>query len=214
MKGFWLVRSGATLAALMLAACVVTNLGLAQEGQLRELQPIDAFSSQGHVTVDGKETPYLVRHLPASSFPSLPAAVADELVQRGCLIPQTYEAHGPENVIRGSFSRAGSNDWAVLCSVRGTVSLLVFFQGSEQGPAVLSSAAETTRLEWNGASGKMEFAWGIDTATPELVHEAQTGMRRRPARPDHDAIASSMINGETVYRFYTGSAWTFVDTSD
>jgi hypothetical protein len=185
-----------------------------QTAPIRELQSIDAFSSEGQVVVNGKQTPYLVRHLPASSFPALSAAVAEDLVQRGCLIPQTYEAHGPENVIHGSFSRAGSKEWAVLCSVRGPVSLLVFFQGAESSPTVLSTVAETARLEWNGASQKMEFDWGIDTATPELVHEAQSGMRRRPAKPDHDAIASSVVNGETVFRFYTGSAWTFVDTTD
>jgi hypothetical protein len=205
MKDHWVVGLRAAFIALAILALSARGLW-AQSG--------DAFASTGKVTVNGRGMPYLVRHLPVSSFPALPAAVATELNQRDCLIPQTYDAHGPENVIRGSFSRAGSKDWAVLCSVRGTVSLLVFFQGTEQSPTVLSTATETTRLEWNGSSSKMEFAWGIDTATPELVHEAQTSMRHRPERIDHDAIASSTVNGETVYRFYTGSAWTFLDTTD
>ena len=130
------------------------------------------------------------------------------------MIPQTYEAHGPENVIHGSFRRAGEKDWAVLCSVHGTVSLLVFFDGAAESPEVLATAAETSRLELNNASGKMEFDWGIDVATPELVHQAQTQMRHRPARADHDSIADSIIDGATVYRFYTGTAWTTVETSD
>jgi hypothetical protein len=173
-----------------------------------------AFASTGIVAKDGKGVPYLVRHLPVSSFPSLPAAIAAELNERGCLIPQTYQAHGPENVIHGSFSHAGSNDWAALCSVHGTVNLLVFFNGEEQSPTVVATAQETSRLQWNGSSMKMEFAWGIDVASPELVHEAQTGMHRRPARLDHDAIADSIIDGPILYRFYTGSAWKLLDTTD
>jgi hypothetical protein len=207
MKDGRLVRSRAALAVLgvVLAAICINSVAA---------QKHDAFTTSGVIAADGATRPYVVRHLPVSSFPALPTAVAAELNRRDCLIPQTYEAHGPENVIHGSFKRAASNDWAALCSVHGTVTLLVFFEGEEQSPAVLSSAAETARLEWNGASGKMEFDWGIDTATPELVHEAQTGMRRRPAKLDHDAIASSIINSETLYRFYSGMAWTLVDTRD
>jgi len=147
----------------------------------------------------------------------LPAAVAAELNRRGCLIPQTYEAHGPENVIHGSFKRAGEKDWAALCSVHGTVSLLVFFDGTEASPEVLLSAAETARLGPTPASGllgMLAFDWGIDVATPETVHEAQSQMRRRPARLDHDAIADANVDGPTIYRFYTGNAWKMIETSD
>jgi hypothetical protein len=195
--------------AALLALAVVAYCDSALTAQV-----MDAFSTSGQVTVNGQTRSYKVEHLPASSFPALPTSVAAELNRRGCLIPQTYEAHGPENVIHGSFRRAGEKDWAVLCSVHGTVSLLVFFEGAAASPDVLASAAETSRLELNNASGKLEFVWGIDVATPELVHEAQTEMRRRPAKADRDAIADSIIDGPTVYRFYAGNAWTTVETSD
>jgi hypothetical protein len=201
-------------AAVVLVSSTLTVLSVALKAQGPELQPIDAFSTSGQVTVNGQTRPYKVEHLPASSFPALPTAVAAELNRRGCLIPQTYEAHGPENVIHGSFKRPGEKDWAVLCSVHGTVYLLVFFDGAAASPEVLSTAAETSRLELSNASGKMEFDWGIDVATPELVHETQSEMRRRPAKADHDAIADSMIDGATVYRFYAGNGWTTVETSD
>jgi hypothetical protein len=200
--------------AALVAFVVVLCCGPALKAQDPELQAIDAFSNSGTVTVNGKVTPYKVEHLPASSFPALPAAVAAELNRRRCLVPQTYEAHGPENVIHGSFKRPGEKDWAALCSVHGIVSLLVFFEGAADSPEILASAAETSRLELNNASGRLEFDWGIDVATPELVHEAQTQMRRRPAKADHDAIADSIIDGPIVYRFYAGNAWTTVETSD
>lgn len=202
------------LAAAMIGGSMLTFLSAALGVQGPELQAIDAFSNSGTVTVNGQPRQYMVEHLPASSFPALPAGVAAELNRRGCLIPQTYEAHGPENVIHGSFRRPGESDWAALCSAHGTVSLLVFFEGASESPAVLATAAETARLELNNATGKLEFDWGIDVASPEQVHEAQSEMRRRPARLDHDAVADSIIDGPTVYRFYAGNAWTNVATND
>ncbi len=161
--------------------------------------------------VDGVSVPYLIRRLPVSSFPELPSAVAELLNQRGCMIPQTYEAHRPENVIRASLQRAGSSDWAVLCAARGTVSLLVFFASAPSNPMELASAPETERLEAHGANGVFGFNWGIDPATPEQVREAQTGMEPRPPPLDHDALADSIIDGRIVYHFYAKNAWIRLD---
>jgi hypothetical protein len=203
------------IAAAVIASSTLTVLSAA--GQQGVAQSPDAFSTSGQIAVNGYTMGYSVRHLPVSSFPALPAPVAAELNRRGCLIPQTFEAHGPENVIHGSFKRPGEKDWAALCSVRGTVSLLVFFEGAAANPEVLVTAAEVKRLGPTPASGVLAapgFAWGIDAASPEQVHEAQAGMRHRPARLDHDAVADSMIDGVTVYHFYAGNAWTVVDTRD
>ena len=175
-------------------------------------QPSPQLTATGHIQVDGQATPYVIRHLPVSSFPQLPAAVAKALVERGCLIPQTYQAHRPENVVQASLERPGSSDWAVLCSTQGTVSLLVFFGSAAGGGVaqaqVLSSAVETERLQGQGNVGDvLGFNWGIDPATPEQVHDAQAGMDKRPARVDHDALADTLVDHRTVYHFYTKGAW-------
>src|ERR1700691_1700003 len=113
---------------LLCAGMVGAELTILQAvGRQSPLQAIDPFSASGQITVNGRLTPYLIRRLPVSAFPQLPAAVGNLLKERGCLIPQTYEAHQPENVIEASLERSGSRDWAVLCSEKGTVSLLVFF---------------------------------------------------------------------------------------
>src|SRR5580692_6723995 len=115
-------KSGVALTALFFFGCL---------SWIRSQDPVaDPLNASGQVTVDGRPTPYLIRHLPVDAFPQLPAAIEDVLVRRGCLIPQTYEAHQPENVVNASLERHGSSDWAVLCSVNGTVSLLVFFSSS------------------------------------------------------------------------------------
>jgi hypothetical protein len=167
----------------------------------------------GQIQVDGQATQYVIRHLPVSSFPQLPPPVSKALMERGCVIPQTFQAHKPENVVEASLERAGSTDWAVLCSAKGTVSLLVFF-GSVQGDEgvaqaqVLASAVETERLQAHGGVGAvLGFNWGIDPATPEQVHEAQAGMDKRPARIDHDALADTLVDRHTVYHFYTNGGW-------
>ncbi|MDR3750430.1 MAG: hypothetical protein P4K94_02990 [Terracidiphilus sp.] len=172
--------------------------------------PPAQLTETGKVVFAGDTTPYLIRRLPVSSFPYLPAAIQDQLNLRGCLIPQTYQARRPENVVHASLERNGSSDWAVLCSVRGTVSLLVFFDSSSAPPAVLATAPETERLQVHDTSGVLGFNWGIDPASPEQIHEAQSSMEHRPPRLDHDALADSVVDRRTVYHFYSKSAWTLV----
>jgi hypothetical protein len=173
---------------------------------------------QGRVNFDGHSTSYIIRHLPVSSFPELPTIIADLLNKRGCTVPQTYEAHQPENVVHASLAQAGSSDWAVLCSAQGTVSLLVFFNGNtgqvEATPMVLASSPETQRLQPHDPGGILGFNWGIDPATPEQVHEAQSGLKHRPAQVDHDALADSTVEHRTIYHFYAKSNWFLLDTAE
>jgi hypothetical protein len=192
--------------------------GCGQNALLPVQQKAGQLKEQGQVVVAGRSTPYLIRHLPVSSFPDLPVGIQELLNRRGCTIPQTYEAHHPENVVHASLEHAGSSDWAVLCSVQGTVSLLVFFDGSASQdavqPAVLASAQETQRLQAHDPSGVLGFNWGIDAATPERVHEAQSGLKRRPAQVDHDALADSTVERGTIYHFYAKNNWFVLETAD
>jgi len=169
------------------------------------------MASSGQVVIDGKSNRYLVRRLPVSSFPELPTAVQDLLNRRGCMIPQTYEAHHPENVIHARLERPESSDWAVLCSVRGMVTLLVFFGSGPAQPFELASAPELERLQAHGSDGMLGFNWAIDPGSPEKIHESQSGMERRPAVVDHDAVADSVVDHSTIYHFYAKHAWTLLD---
>lgn len=194
------------LLGLVVAVCLV--------GRVHSQDPdANPFNRSGQVTIDGKATPYLIRHLPVNAFPQLPAAVSDALTQRGCTIPQTYEAHQPENVVNGSFEHHGSSDWAVLCSAEGTVTLLVFF-ASGGDPIVLATALETDRLQTHGPSGVLGFNWAIDPSSPQAVHEAQIGARHPLPRLDHDALADSVIDQKTIYHVYLNGAWTTADTAN
>jgi hypothetical protein len=171
-----------------------------------------AMEEAGHISVNGREVAYRIRSLPVNSFPELPAPIAAALNDRGCVIPQTYQAKRPENVIHASLERSGSSDWAVLCLAHSHVSLLVFFaSASALQPAVLSRELETERLQAYGFTGDLGFDWGIDPATPEQVHDAQAGMAHRPPPPDHDCVADTVIDRKTVYHLYRNGAWAVLD---
>jgi hypothetical protein len=194
------VRRIGWLPGILLCAC-----SLLPAQQREPTQP--PLNVSGQIVIAGRTTPYLIRHLPVSSFPELPAGVAELLDRRGCLIPQTYEAHHPENVVHASLERAGSSDWAVLCSQGGTVSLLVYFSSAPAKVMVLATASETGRLQIHDPSGVLGFNWGIDPASPDQVRTAQIGLLHRPARLDHDALADSVVEGRIIYHFYLKSAW-------
>jgi hypothetical protein len=206
------------LAALILVSAALLALApagaLAQDSSPRQPDGPQQFNESGQTTVDGRTASYLIRRLPASSFPDLPNAIADVLDRRGCMIPQTFQAHRPENVVNASFQHPGSSDWAVLCSTHGNVDLLVFFAGAPGKPMMLASAPELQCVQRHDSSGVLGFDWGIGAATPQQVREAQAAMEHHPPLLDHDALEDTVLNQKTVYRFYAHSAWTVVDTSD
>ena len=56
----------------------------------------------------------------------------------------TKERH---NVIRGEFARPRQKQWAVLCTIKGVSSVLVFWNGSEKSPANLARLEDCNYLE-------------------------------------------------------------------
>jgi hypothetical protein len=191
--------------ALTWIGCAVVAAALPAVGQLPTPSQLNEF---GHISRAGRDVSYRIRRLPVNSFPDLPEAVAGELTVRGCLIPQTYEAKRPENVVHGSFEKPGSSDWAVLCSTRGEVSLLVFFASAPvTEPMVLAHVRETERLQDHDVTGELGFNWGIDPASPKRIHDAEAGMAHRPPAPDHDGLADSVVDGKTIYRLYANGEW-------
>jgi hypothetical protein len=204
-----------TLEVIIAALLAMTVArGSAQNASPATKGPREASVVTGQILFAGRSTPYFIRHLPVSSFPALPGGVRDELERRSCSIPQTYEAHRPENVVRANLEGRGESDWAVLCAAQGSVSLLVFFDGSSQSPTELASAPETERLQAHDSSGVLGFNWGIDPASPRQVAEAQTGLIPRPPVLDHDAIADEIVDHKTIYHFYAKGAWTLVKLPD
>lgn len=194
----------------LIAAALSLEFAVISAAQSAAPQPdSNRLNTRGQIVIDGQVSPYIIRRLPVTSFPDLPESIQTVLDRRGCLVPQTYEAHHPENVIRGSFEDKNSSDWAVLCSANGTVSLLVFFTSRDpDDPFTIASAPETERLHARNATNVLGFDWAIDPATPNQVRDAQATLPHRPPAVDHDALADSTVDGRTIYHFYAKSNWT------
>jgi hypothetical protein len=156
---------------------------------LRELQPI-------------RMKQYRIRLLPVSSFPQLPAPVVQQLDQRDCMIPQTYEAHQPENVIHGSFEKKGSDDWAVLCSVNHITTLYVFFQSDPGNALPLRHQPDT---EWLGVEWSLDYgsAWGIATRPAHLMNPKSNA--------DHDGIEDAFVEHSSTVHYFQNGQWTTLE---
>ncbi len=199
MKRWHSILIGVTAAA---AAMVAAG------GVRAHAQSASESVASGSLRVDGVARRYQFRRLPISSFPEIPSQIAAVLTERGCMIPQTWQAHRPENVIHGSFEHAGTEDWAMLCSVRGTTSLLVFLADAPvASPAKLAEWQETTRLQPHDPSGVLGFNWGIDAATPRQFRDAFASESSPPTVPDHDAVADSVIDTRTIYHLWMQGQW-------
>ncbi|HVJ07990.1 MAG TPA: hypothetical protein VM554_06375 [Acidisarcina sp.] len=164
----------------------------------------------GQFDFAGKTLPYKIRRLPLSAFPELPAPVRYALEERHCLVPQTFQAHRPENVIHGDFWQRGSLDWAVLCSHGGTSSLLVF-RGNALGlPIELENAKDVDRLQVS-LKGTLGFAWGLDVAEPQLVQRVAGS---QSASYDHDGIQVSIVDRYLEIRYNQNGTWLQIEGAE
>jgi hypothetical protein len=161
---------------------------------------------------DGNTVPYRIRLLPLSSFPDLPPLIAADLNRRQCMIPQSFEAKQPENVIHGAFHAPGSRDWAVLCSTGGVTTFYVFFAGQFEAPIALRSQPDSTWLGAEPGSSIFGSSWGIALrssaelrATPQLRHAAVI---------DHDAIDDARLERSLVIHYYQAGKWLNLNHSD
>ncbi len=170
---------------------------------LRLTAQVAEHVDNGQLTRGGKQWSYSIRTLPPASFPDLPAAVRMELEKRQCMIPQTYQAKAPENVIQGEFYKKGSRDWAVLCSRNATSTLLVFSGDAAQGPAELATHKDAEMTQTQLATPTLGFAWGIDTVHPRRIRSLSAGKDSY----DHDGVEDSLLSHGSSIHYWQDGAW-------
>jgi hypothetical protein len=160
---------------------------------------------------NGIEVTYRIRLLPIASFPSLPAAIAAQLNEKKCMVPQTYQARTPENVIHGALERKGSDDWAVLCSVNGATTLYVFLQSHIAAPIALRHQRDT---EWLGSEvvGAYGSAWGISLRLPAQIPAAKSGAFPDRSNLDHDAIEDADIERSSATHYFQNGTWIILES--
>ena len=169
--------------------------------------PLVAAAQEGEQILHGHigDQSYAFRMLPPASFTEVPAAIRSDLQKRHCLIPQTYEAHSPENVIHGAFREKGSSDWAALCSQNGTTTLLIYWDGSATKPAEMAAQLDTDTADPHNETNLLGYARGIDPATPKSISET---IVNKPYGPfDHDGIRDAHIEKSSVIHYFKGGTW-------
>jgi hypothetical protein len=144
--------------------------------------------------------------LPPTAFPELPKNVVQELQGRGCTVPQTVEYENRHNVIRGEFRKTGQSDWAVVCFEDDWITILVFWNGSEQNPAQVSKWSE--REESSIFKG---FLGAVDKKYIMERYRASAGPKPPPI--DHQGIEAGTEKASMIYYFYRDT-WLILQGAD
>ncbi len=155
-----------------------------------------------------------IRMLPPSAFPELPAAVRADLEKRGCAIPQVFDQITPRNVVRGSFARAGQTDRAVLCSVRDSSSILLYWGGPARCPSLDERTANRNWLQGVG-DGRLGFsrALGVAGRGAILQHYRRYG-GARPPRIDHEGIDDAFVEKASEVHYCFRGRWLTLQGAD
>lgn len=100
----------------------------------------------------------LVRRLPPRAFAALPDQLRRVLEAKRCRVPQTWLGwrEEPNNVISGSFTRAGQLDWAALCSDGESSQIVVLWGGTvgcDSAPTAVPDKHSTSTMD-----GEVAFA--------------------------------------------------------
>lgn len=190
------------------AAALLSGL-LAAGGQATAPHPATTNTEQieqGTIEAPGGDRiSYRIRLLPVSSFPDLPAAIAGQLGSRRCMIPQTFEAQAPENVIEGALRAPGSSDWAVLCSAAGTTTLYVFLAGQFDSPVAIRSQPDTAWLGADPGSSTFGSAWGI--AVRGATNLRASRQLHGAADFNHDGIEDSHLEHASTVHYCLDGHW-------
>jgi hypothetical protein len=201
------LRALTTTAIALIAATVWEPSLAAAQSESSTVAASGEQIESGRVRLpSGAEVIYRIRLLPLSSFPGLPAVVVAQLNERKCMVPQTYEAHVPENVFHGALERKGSDDWAVLCSVNGITTLYVFFQSQFTAPMALRHQHNT---EWLGSEvlGAYGSAWGIALRHPSQFPIARSSAFADRSNLDHDGIEDAFIEKSSTTHYFQNGSW-------
>jgi hypothetical protein len=156
-----------------------------------------------------------IKRLPPSAFANLPKPIIAQLEQRGCTIPQA----SPEldqrlvrrhNVVHGRFSRPGQVDWAVLCSVGGKTSILVFWGGPSRCPSELALGGDGDYLQgWT--EGTIVNSRILDVADQAYIAEHYRRYREdgapKPPPLNHQGINDVFGGKASVVHYCYRGEW-------
>jgi hypothetical protein len=148
----------------------------------------------------------IIRSSP-SAFPQLPAGVTRELEARRCAIPQAASVNKLHNVIRGEFAKKGQFDWAVVCSVGGVSTILVFWNGSATSVAELARSADRNFLQ-GITSTELGYSRGIGAVGRDVIlrRSIAVGVTAPPV-VEHQGIEDTFMEKASITYYFCEGKW-------
>lgn len=154
------------------------------------------------------------RYVRPVDFADMPQSVRQTLDQRGCAIPQEHPGE-PHNAFAGSFTGAGTAEWAVLCSVRYVSAILILDAATGVVRDSTDRSADESWVQGAG-EGRWEYSRHITLRPLADIRAWRTDTKGDsiPQPIDHDAI-SQAFSGKYSEAIYRGQGrWFRVLTGD
>ena len=157
---------------------------------------------------------WIVRLSP-TAFPELPANLVQELQRRGCTIPQeAYSKTKPNNLIKGEFAKPGQRDWAVLCSVNRSTTLLAFRNDRDTNPDTVNTSDDRSYLQGR-EGGEISYSREITAAGRDFIlrhYRAYGGPEPPPI--DHQGIDDAFVGKASVTWYFHRGKWLRLQGAD
>jgi len=155
-----------------------------------------------------------VRRVAPGEFSAIPPGIVVALRARGCMVPQTSWGVTPnspqpplQNAIRGEFFAKGQEAWAVLCSIGGSSSILVFHDRSGARPEEIAKGEDRNYLQGDG-QGNMVYSREIDAVDRKYIMDhfrAYGGPEPPPI--DHQGIDDVFLGKASVTYYWYKGTW-------
>jgi hypothetical protein len=179
---------------------------------LRHLAAFVLIAIAPIVLIGAQRDRVIGRLAPISDFPKLPAGIAQDLMNRGCRIPQVKGVREQRNVIQGQFKKTGQRDWAALCLQGNTSTILVYWNGSAESPAQLAPMDETITPSKNG------YYRILQVVSKKFIRNhyepSASDMDPLPGILDHDGIDDGIFEKGSIVHYFDNGKWLKLAGSD
>ena len=155
-----------------------------------------------------------ILYISPDAFPQLPDTVKSTLRSMKCAIPQPSGSGPQRNVIRGDFFTRGQTGWAVLCSVGGFSSILVFRDNLDAHPEELARSEDKGYLQDVG-NDKTEYSREITAVDRNFImthYRAYGGPEPPPI--DHQGIDDAFLEKASVTYYWYEGKWLRLQGAD
>lgn len=165
------------------------------------------FGQTTEGSLDFEKADSEVIRLSPSRFPQLPLPIRQELTRRGCTIPQVWGQNTPHNVTKGSFIQPAELDWAVLCSVNQTSTILVFRNASTSRVTEFAREPDINSLQGEGGTqiGYSREIGAVGRQNITGYYRAYGGPKPPPI--DHQGINDAFVGKASVVLYFYRGKW-------